>query len=470
MKALINNMNKEFRRIVVVIFLLLLFSSPTFAIAENMNVIEEEISCGSLIKTNDSEAAENMALECVADGIYRTDDLTQIMCADLNLIQYTEPDYEISLFDTPSVKDFDAMWSHDVLGIEYATSEGLNGKDVRIAVIDSGIDAQNKNINNESVENGFDYLRKTSLMSDSYGHGTYVAQVLCGIGDCGVKGVSQKAALIPLRCFSNEKSNISYIIQAIYDAVDIYHCDIINMSFGMESESVLLHEAIQYAYESGVIMVAAAGNVTENAEQGTIFYPAAFPEVIGVGAINHELMVSAFSQQTTAVSVCAPGEGLIMISPSGSPIMQSGTSFAAPFVTGEIALLKQLDGHIDAYNVDTILRERSVDLGETGYDTIFGYGLPNIIGLIGETWYHHFLDANSCCHVSGWYFHNNGSNIISSSYSYDGKMLDCFLIGSDGSINSFDFIIKSSATTIKLFFLDCKFSPLAQFIVFDSLK
>ena len=120
-------------------------------------------------------------------------------------------------------------------------------------------------------------------------------------------GISHKSKIIPLKCFDkNTDTYIDDIIPAIYDAVDIYKCDVINMSFGITSNSQKLEKVVTYALTNNVIVVASVGN------QGceTLYYPAAYEGVIGVGSINNNSEVSTFSQYNTSVDVVAPGEAL----------------------------------------------------------------------------------------------------------------------------------------------------------------
>lgn len=447
------------------LLLLIIFAFlPTMVYGlENIDLESETIEYdGFLIAIADELVSDESPFEYIAPDVYYTDDEdTAHELLQKGYAEYVEPNYAVSIF---SAED-DVNWPYDMVGGSDAEMLGLRGTGVRIAVIDSGVDVNNINLTGAKIAEGYDYLEHTSAQIDTVGHGTYVSQIIAGSGDLGVKGIARDAELVPLRCFSATKGNISDIISAIYDAIDVYHCDIINMSWGMKESSTFLEAALQKAYSEGIILVAAAGNVNKAATQGTLFYPAAYPEVIGVGAVENTSLISSTSQQTEAVCVCAPGEGIAMSSLSGVLNSQSGTSFAAPYVTAELALLKQLDSSLNTESAFSLLRERSVDLGEEGYDISYGYGFAEITELLGQNWYQ-VEKSETELKLTGWLRNANGGCVISTLYEESGKMLDCALTGFETSISGFEFTYETEAAEIKLFFVDQYFAPLTKHMVF----
>lgn len=418
---------------------------------------------GYLIAMSDGVVPNTASLEYIAPDVYLTEDeefANELL--DTGYADYIEPNYTISLFSLEE----ETNWPFEAVGGSDAASLGLNGNGVRIAVIDSGVDKENVNLAGVKFLDGYDYLEHTSDMIDTVGHGTYVCQVIAGSGDLGVTGIAREADLIPLRCFSATDGSASDIIAAIYDAVNVYHCDIINMSWGMEEDSAFLNDALKYAFDAGTILVAAAGNVDRKAAQGTLFYPAAYPVVIGVGSVDQSLTVSDASQQTEAVFTCAPGDRIVMTSLSGVLNAQSGTSFAAPYVTAELALLKQLDSNLNVESAFSLLQERSVDLGEEGYDVSYGYGFAEITELLGQSWCQ-VERGETALKLTGWLRNANGGCVISAMYEESGKMLDCALTGFETSISGFEFTYETEAAEIKLFFVDQYFAPLTKHMVFS---
>lgn len=179
----------------------------------------------------------------------------------------------------------------------------------------------------------------------SFGHGTLVAGI--------IRLVAPGAQIMPLRAFDGEGTgNLFDIVRAVHFAVD-NGADVINMSFSLDSYSPELARAIDYARRNGVICVAAAGNQGKQKPA----YPASFGTTIGVGSTNDLDQLSSFSNfGTDLVLISAPGEGVISTYPGGTYAAAWGTSFAAPFVAGTIALIHnqspsgQLQSATDFFN------------------------------------------------------------------------------------------------------------------------
>ena len=171
----------------------------------------------------------------------------------------------------------------------------------------------------------------TSLLPSAFGHGTMVAGI--------IHLVAPTAQIMPLKAFRDDGSaNLIDIVRAIYFAVD-NGARVINMSFNMPYPSLELMKAINYATGNGVICVSSAGNSGQEA----LVYPAAFQNVIGVASTTNLDGRSSFSNFGPAlVEIAAPGENIVTLYPGGNYAVVSGTSFAAPFVSGGAALLLQV--------------------------------------------------------------------------------------------------------------------------------
>ena len=365
-------------------------------------------------------------------------------------VSFYEPNYVASLFDVDS-----DGWAYDTLAADYPACYGLDGGGVRVAVIDSGVDLTNSNLEDAHIQTGCDYIENTDRMTDDLYHGTKVTQIIAGDADGNaVTGIARGASVVPLRCFSQtDGGTAAMLAQAIRDAVDVYHCDIINMSWGMPNESQILHEAIQYAADAGAILIAAAGNVSWQYPQGTVMYPAAWDEVIGVGAVSRSLAVSNYSQRTEAVYVAAPGEKLTFVNEIGRTVTDSGTSFAAPCIAAEAAVLKQLAPWLDGDDVMRLIQERAVDLGETGFDTAFGWGITPLDSLLSDHW--GTLIGGEPVKVGGWRL-GDGS-MVAAEYDEDGKMLS-FRAAESSAI----WDVCDETAYVKLFWVDDGYKPLCE--------
>jgi membrane-anchored mycosin MYCP len=254
-------------------------------------------------------------------------------------------------------------WPRNFIGLEQAQQYNRGtietgsqaGERVRIAIIDSGVAADLPDVFGSRVVDGYDAWDKNSKgKCDSdldVGHGTAVAAIAAGnaIGKDFI-GVAPEAEILPIRVFTGDtreggdagKSQI--VAGAIKDAVD-NGADVINVSSVMVP-TPYLEEAVAYATENNVVIVAASGNETKHMDDDSIesdkqtFYPANYPEVIAVGAHNPEGNWYDKTNFGNNLDLLAPGEGLAYPFAGGDWKVGNGTSFAAPFVAGAAALLK----------------------------------------------------------------------------------------------------------------------------------
>ena len=286
-------------------------------------------------------------------------------------IEYIEPNYEVFLFDNGD--SLNINWNVDMVKVQTPWDYGCYGNEIRVAVIDSGI--FKGAFSEKYIEEGYDMMTGSDDTTDNIGHGTFVSSIICGKGaENFAKGISPKVKLIPIKCFdSSYSTNVDMVADAIDYAVNVYDCDVINMSFGLSGNSSYLKEKIDDALSKGVILVAAVGN---NGNSG-IRYPAAYDGVIGVGAVDENSAHCTFSQYNTSVDVVAPGSGLYGYAIDGYK-NNSGTSFSAPHVTAAAAIAKSAKYDITPDEFESLIQETSLDLGSDGYDVYYGYGLLDI--------------------------------------------------------------------------------------------
>ncbi len=166
------------------------------------------------------------------------------------------------------------------------------------------------------------------------------------------------------------------VCTAIYDAVDVYGCRIINLSLGIDRADEKLRDAVTYAEEKGVIVISAVGNNNRNAPD-RVFYPAAYKTVVGVGSVDNQEEVSDFSQRNFSVMVTAPGEDVTLPAAGEKTAARtvSGTSYAAACVTAFAAAVLPECPSMSPAEFRELLKTSSRDLGAPGYDTDYGWGL-----------------------------------------------------------------------------------------------
>jgi subtilisin family serine protease len=181
----------------------------------------------------------------------------------------------------------------------------------------------------------------------AHGHGTMVAGIIAAI--------APEAMIMPIRAFDDHGYADQFVIaKAIRWAVD-HGADVINMSFGADDKSKLVKDAIDYADKNGVTLIASAGNENTNDPQ----YPAAFPKVTSIAATDLWDMKARFSNYGDSVAVSAPGVSIITAYPGGYYAVVSGTSFAAPIVAAEAALLRDITRK---ENIEGLIKKGTVDI------------------------------------------------------------------------------------------------------------
>lgn len=236
---------------------------------------------------------------------------------------------------------------------------------ITICMLDSGC--------NEETAEGKNYLDGSENLRDEENHGTRVYQILKeNAPDAKVyvqKCFSDGEALLD-RTESEQNETEEALIQAIYDAVDVYEADIINMSWTLNQESENLHAAVQYAAANGVILVAAAGNLSFSTALGSEVYPAAWEEVIGVAGTDLD------EKGNPVESLWYLHSDAVFVAADGNYEDEKGSSFAAPRISAVIAsyLSCASKKKKSSEKVKDYLKSIAIDAGDEGYDQVFGWG------------------------------------------------------------------------------------------------
>jgi type VII secretion-associated serine protease mycosin len=251
------------------------------------------------------------------------------------------------------------------------------GAGVTVAVVDSGVDA-NPQFGNRVIS-GPDLVagKKPGIPAgaDCVGHGTAVASIIAAAPVNGVPftGVAPAARILSVKISGTDTFPTSATPQGIMDAVQ-FGADVINLSLATPDDVPALRHAVQYALKHNVVVVAAAGN--DLPQQGTgPYYPASYPGVLAVGAVGPGGVLAPFSDQHTPVAVTAPGVNVTTAYPGTFPDAydpdESGTSFAAAYVSGVVALVRA--AHPGLNPAQVVARIEATARGSTGPGT--GHGL-----------------------------------------------------------------------------------------------
>lgn len=221
------------------------------------------------------------------------------------------------------------------------------GKGITIAVLDTGcelshIDLKDRIIGGRNFTN--DDRGDQNIFRDYNGHGTHVAGTMAAAAnDTGVVGIAPEANLLIVKVLDKHGSGqYEWIINGINYAIE-QKVDIISMSLGGSEDVPALHEAIKKAVANEILVVCAAGNEGDGRDSTEeLSYPAAYNEVISVGATDLNRRISDFSNSNREVDVVAPGENILSTYLNGKYAKLSGTSMATPHVSGALALIKAI--------------------------------------------------------------------------------------------------------------------------------
>lgn len=327
---------------------------------------------------------------------------------DLKGIDFVEPDYKIEipvireeelmtkfeprLTNTPGPTAEDEwriyQYALDLFDAESIWREGFTGKDVIVAIVDTGVNGLHPDLAGRMV-NGLNARTGGTLVgaaqTDTNGHGSHCAGIVAaGFGGGKVVGLAPEAKIMPIGILGGYSTTRTNIASAIRWAVD-NGARVLSNSWGGPGYTLALKRGIDYALERGAIFVASAGN--DHSYQHW-HYPTGYTGVIGVAATTANDRVVGFSSRGDYVSVGAPGTNILSIFHINSLLSlpytyMSGTSMACPYVSAAAALLKQKYPNANAYQIRKILELTAVDIEEPGYDPASGYGRINPKAALG---------------------------------------------------------------------------------------
>lgn len=313
---------------------------PAAEIEKEVNLLESKYHLEPQLNSEFSEADHVY----IAKGDHKT--IAKLKKSGIGkFTEFIEPNYIYRSFETPNDPDYGKQWNLRSINVESAWDE-TKGSGVTVAVIDTGV-SQVPDLKDTKFVKGYDFVNDKIDASDDAGHGTHVAGTIAQStnNNYGVAGIAYEASLMPLKVLgASGGGTVADIAEAIRYAAD-NGADVINMSLGGGGESKLMEDAIDYAHQKGVVVIAAAGNSNQNSAS----YPARYPHVIGVAALDSVGIKAPYSNFGAGVDIAAPGgseAGKILqetIDPqTGQSVFEGyqGTSMAAPHVAGVAALVK----------------------------------------------------------------------------------------------------------------------------------
>jgi subtilisin family serine protease len=324
-------------------------------------------------------------------------------------VEFAEPNFVIAKDDVvPNDAHFNEQWALRNTG----QNSGQVGSDINavgawntttgsrstvIAVIDSGVDFSHPDlVNNQWINpmpsedgdlHGWDFVSNSPAIQDEQGHGTAVAGIIAAEGNnsIGTTGVMWRAALMSLRVLDNTGTgDIADAVEAIDYAVG-HGAQVINLSWGTVGQSIALKQAIERALRRGVVVVCSAGNSGQDLDTNP-YYPASFglKDLIIVAATDNQDQLASWSNWgSRKATVAAPGTNILTTQRDGGYWSVSGTSAAAPLVTGIVGLLKTSRPPINASLITKVISDGARKVASLSGKVASG-GVANASGALAK--------------------------------------------------------------------------------------
>ncbi len=307
-------------------------------------------------------------------------------------VVYAEPDFVGYGAGIPNDQWFAYQWNLDNTGqsggeldadvdAPEAWDISLGVTSTVLAIIDTGVDLDHPDLA-EKIVGGRSFVTDTTLYQDDHGHGTHVAGIAAAVTDntIGAAGVCPNCRVMPLKALNSDNwGHYSWWISAIEYVVN-NGAQVINMSMGGTGYSQALHEAVRYAYNANIPIVAAMMNDGDE----TLYYPAAFTETIAIGATDRYDDRSTFSNYGDHIDLVAPGTDILSTLWDDTYAIWDGTSAATPHVAGTIGLINAVRPGYTIEELRTVLRATGDDQvgpsneDKAGWDQYFGSGRLNV--------------------------------------------------------------------------------------------
>jgi subtilisin family serine protease len=268
------------------------------------------------------------------------------------------------------------QWNLPITDTNQGWQVNRGDKSVPVGVVDTGVDINHPDLQGNLVP-GYNVVNPGSDPMDDVGHGTHVAGVISALvnNGLGVAGMTWYNPVMPVKVLDSNGSGSTYAVaQGVIWATD-HGAKVINMSLGNYADAQFLHDAVKYAFDHDVVLIAASGN--DNTERPG--YPAAYPEVFAVAATDSNNDKAPFSNYGDYIDVAAPGVSIASTYPNNQYAALSGTSMASPHVTALAALIRSTNPLLKNTEVMDIMRQSARDIGTAGKDKYFGYGLIDVV-------------------------------------------------------------------------------------------
>jgi thermitase len=301
------------------------------------------------------------------------------------LASYIEPNMKVQAQFVPNDPYWSKQWGPQKIQADWAWNTTEGSSSVLVAVVDTGIDYNHPDLAANYLPLGYNWVSNNADPLDDFGHGTHCAGIIAAVlnNSIGIAGIAQVHIMAEKVLDSWGYGYWDWVANGIIHAAD-EGANIISMSLGGYGDSELVHDAVKYAYNAGVLLVAAAGNDATNMKS----YPAAYDEVVAVAATDQYDNTAWFSNYGDWIELAAPGVDVYSTMPTYYVTLNgwgysmnydslSGTSMACPHVAGVAALIWSRYPSKTRDWVRLWLRYTADDLGAPGFDDNYGYGRVN---------------------------------------------------------------------------------------------
>lgn len=322
-----------------------------------------------------------------------------------------ELDHPVYAVETDYAAELSRTWSVGQIRADEAHDAYYFGDSIKVAVLDSGVDYQHSDLAGSfnAEELGMDFVEAVNDVDgpmDVYGHGTHVAGSIAAVRNgLGVVGVAPNVQIVALRILDDDGVGAESRVIAALEWIKAYNANplntpirITNNSYGTGAYSSALEAAFNATALAGVLHIAAAGNSGNLPGRGdNVIYPAKYASVVAVAAVDKNNLRASWSSTGADVEISAPGVSVLSTWNDNISYLDpqpylldgdyykegSGTSMASPHVAGVAALLMAANPVYTAEQVRQRMNETAFDLGISGRDTLYGYGLVDAYMALG---------------------------------------------------------------------------------------
>lgn len=303
----------------------------------------------------------------------------EIQCS--GLARYVEPNVKFQSHSVPNDPSWNLQWGPRKIAADWAWNTTVGNSSLLVAVIDTGVYQDHPDLVLNYVPLGYDWVNNDTDPIDDNGHGTHCAGIIAAKlnNNLGIAGMAQVRVMAEKALDRSGSGSEDDLANAIIHAAQ-QNASIISMSWGSNYDSMLIYEAIKFAYDHGALLVASAGNSRNDIKS----YPAAYDEVIAVSATDQQDRPAFFTNFGDWIELAAPGAQIYSTVLNNNYSYKSGTSMSCPHVVGVAALVWSEFPNMTRDQVRFHLRYTADDLGDAGFDEYYGYGRINATRAVNQ--------------------------------------------------------------------------------------